>query len=539
MLSLAGSASPRSRRSTTVVVGLIARPILYAVFHDGSFSIAAWGWRWRRGVVYDALVGVISRRLLDAGAGGVPAAACSSARARALRCSRAIGAASVFGAFVEWFFFEEFNSRFNNIAIDYVRNPKEVFGNIGESYHVTAFVVAAVVGGMLRGLARDARHTAERPASRALQDARQGGSRRLSPSTVIRGGRARSASVRRVGRPHRQRDRPERRRPSGARGAHGTARLRRLLLRTLSPLEAAQRRAAAVLDAPWIDGRASRSHRRPVAPALGRRRDRRRELRERVRRRARTSLSARRAPASTGGARRVALDEPDRDRQSHRARIGRHALLAGAASRRGGAEADEERDRARRSPTCYQDEGYKTAFLYGGWGRFDDMKPFFPTNGFDEFIERDAYPDDAFRTIWGVADEWIFAKALERAEGRADRRRAPLHDGADREQPPPVPCPRARHRAGRANQGSRESAVAYADWALADYLDKAKAAGLLDHTVVLIEGDHGARGVRRAGDPDAELPHPRPLPRPRHRVEGPPDRPRWRRRSISRRRFSR
>jgi hypothetical protein len=50
-----------------------------------------------------------------------------------------------------------------------------------------------------------------------------------------------------------------------------------------------------------------------------------------------------------------------------------------------------------------------------------------------------------------------------------------------------------RGTAWPASRPSRESAVAYADWALADYLDKAKAEGLLDHTIVLIEGDHGAR----------------------------------------------
>jgi phosphoglycerol transferase MdoB-like AlkP superfamily enzyme len=65
-----------------------------------------------------------------------------------------------------------------------------------------------------------------------------------------------------------------------------------------------------------------------------------------------------------------------------------------------------------------------------------------------------------------------------------------------------------RGTAWPANQGSRESAVAYADWALADYLDKAKAAGLLDHTVVLIEGDHGARvyGAQEIPTPSYRIP---------------------------------
>ena len=326
---------------TTVVVGLIARPILYAVFHEGSFSIAALGLAMAAGVVYDALVGVLAATPLTLALAAFRLRVLERAGAR-FALFTAIGAASVFGAFVEWFFFEEFNSRFNNIAIDYVRNPKEVFGNIGESYHVTAFVVAAVVGGMLLAWlgTRATRGVSLPPVRFKMRAKRFAAAARRHGD---RGGRARSASVRRVGRPHRQRDRPERLGPSGARGAHRTAALRRLLPNARPRGRAAPRGGRARRS---VDRRTrARSHRRPVAPALGRRRDRRRELRERVHRRARTSRAQdepRLRPVEQG---RVALDESDRDRQSHRARIGRHALLAGAPSRRGGAEADEERDR--------------------------------------------------------------------------------------------------------------------------------------------------------------------------------------------------
>jgi phosphoglycerol transferase MdoB-like AlkP superfamily enzyme len=136
--------------------------------------------------------------------------------------------------------------------------------------------------------------------------------------------------------------------------------------------------------------------------------------------------------------------------------------------------------------------GYDTAFVYGGWGRFDGMKPFFPDNGFGEFIERDAFPKDAFSTIWGVADEWILGKVLERQkQAEADGHRLFLTAlTVSNHRPFDVP---ERGTAWPAHMRTRETGVAYADWALADYLDKAKAAGLLDHTIVLVEGDHGAR----------------------------------------------
>jgi len=51
----------------------------------------------------------------------------------------------LFGIFylacAEYFFFEEFNARFNRVAVDYLIYPHEVFINIWESYHVVWFLL--------------------------------------------------------------------------------------------------------------------------------------------------------------------------------------------------------------------------------------------------------------------------------------------------------------------------------------------------------------------------------------------------------------
>src|ERR1035437_872031 len=55
----------------------------------------------------------------------------------------------VFLLFAEFFFFDEFKSRFNTVAVDYLIYPKEVFINIWESYHVgivLAFCLIASLG---------------------------------------------------------------------------------------------------------------------------------------------------------------------------------------------------------------------------------------------------------------------------------------------------------------------------------------------------------------------------------------------------------
>ncbi|HSU55398.1 MAG TPA: hypothetical protein VLT36_15185, partial [Candidatus Dormibacteraeota bacterium] len=53
--------------------------------------------------------------------------------------------AQIFLLFVEYFFFEEFRSRFNTVAVDYLLYPKEVFVNIWESYHVGVVLVVCLV----------------------------------------------------------------------------------------------------------------------------------------------------------------------------------------------------------------------------------------------------------------------------------------------------------------------------------------------------------------------------------------------------------
>jgi hypothetical protein len=271
------------------------------------------------------------------------------------------------------------------------------------------------------------------------------------------------------------------------------------------PIELAKHRAASVLDAPWLKGQPTR------------------DVRKSARGRGTSSSSWRKASAasssacsvtpSAGPARLRSLeprggspDEPDRDRQPHRPRSRGNVVLHGAAPRLRGAEAHEERhgrDARRRLPGRRVPNRVRLRRL--GPLRRHEAVP--ASNGFDEFIERDAYPDDAFRTIWGVADEFIFAKALARQQA--------AHDAGERlfmtiltvsnHRPFAVP---QRDTGWKADLKSRDSAVAYADWALSDYLDKAKSAGLLDHTIVLIEGDHGARvyGAQEIPTPSYRIP---------------------------------
>ncbi|MFM2143271.1 MAG: hypothetical protein RLZZ476_1815, partial [Verrucomicrobiota bacterium] len=56
-------------------------------------------------------------------------------------------AVGVFLIISEWFFFDEFDSRFNTVAIDYLIYPHEVFTNLRESYPLPLIISACVLGG--------------------------------------------------------------------------------------------------------------------------------------------------------------------------------------------------------------------------------------------------------------------------------------------------------------------------------------------------------------------------------------------------------
>ena len=137
-------------------------------------------------------------------------------------------------------------------------------------------------------------------------------------------------------------------------------------------------------------------------------------------------------------------------------------------------------------------QGYQTTFFAGGYGRFDNVKRFMMSNGFDTFVEQPDYPNDAFRTVWGVADEFVFDEMIARQKQAhaAGRRWFSATITGSNHKPFDVPPGRVNWPAEKSR---RRGAVLYADWAVGHYLNLARRQGLLEHTVVLIVGDHGAR----------------------------------------------
>lgn len=136
-------------------------------------------------------------------------------------------------------------------------------------------------------------------------------------------------------------------------------------------------------------------------------------------------------------------------------------------------------------------QGFSTTFLYGGYGYFDNMNGFFRANDY-RVIDRTDFQESsiAFENIWGVADESLFNHALgvldaEVAKGvptfvhimtTSNHRPYTYPDGRI-----DIPSP-----------GGREGAVKYTDWSIGMFIEKAKAKPWFEDTLFVIVADHCA-----------------------------------------------
>ncbi len=145
---------------------------------------------------------------------------------------------------------------------------------------------------------------------------------------------------------------------------------------------------------------------------------------------------------------------------------------------------------------------YRTVFLYGGRPEFDEMGPFAFRNGFEEVIGQSDIQSEmpgkkpAFSTAWGYADEVVFDRALqELRKNRSSHPRRPLFLSVltvSNHRPFLFP-----QRNIKGEQGTREGATRYADWALGQFFRQAKSEGFGANTLFVVVADHGPRSYLR------------------------------------------
>jgi phosphoglycerol transferase MdoB-like AlkP superfamily enzyme len=147
------------------------------------------------------------------------------------------------------------------------------------------------------------------------------------------------------------------------------------------------------------------------------------------------------------------------------------------------------------------DLGYQSSFLYGGYGYFDDMNAFFSGNGF-QVLDRTDIDKVRFENVWGVADEDLFDRAIQHF-GEQYRAGKPFFSiiMTTSNHKPFTFRPGLEQEGIKAEGGGRQSGVRYADYALGYFLREAAKQPWFDDTIFVVVADHGARVYGKAEIP--------------------------------------
>lgn len=158
----------------------------------------------------------------------------------------------------------------------------------------------------------------------------------------------------------------------------------------------------------------------------------------------------------------------------------------------------------------FEKAGYSRAFFYGGDGYFDNMNEYFGSNGFD-IIDRgrnikldDVYEtkrtviqDDQvhFENAWGISDEDLFA-AVTRGADTEFKQGKPFYNfvmTTSNHRPFTFPEGKIKYASG----SGREGAVRYTDYAIGEFLKNISNKPWYKNTVIIIVADHCASSAGR------------------------------------------
>lgn len=139
----------------------------------------------------------------------------------------------------------------------------------------------------------------------------------------------------------------------------------------------------------------------------------------------------------------------------------------------------------------FRDKGYDTKFIYGGHGYFDNMNEFFSNNGFD-IVDRTDFneKEDTFHTIWGVCDEDLLNKTLSEADKSYNTNKPFMSFIMTTSNHRPYDYPNGK--IDIPSHSGRNGAVKYSDYAIGEFIKKAKTKPWFKNTIFVIVADHCA-----------------------------------------------
>ena len=144
----------------------------------------------------------------------------------------------------------------------------------------------------------------------------------------------------------------------------------------------------------------------------------------------------------------------------------------------------------------FKQAGYEPLYLYGGYGYFDNMTTFFAGNDYT-VIDRTALKAEEvhFENVWGVADEDLYTltlRELDRRHAAGVKFFAHVMTTSNHR---PFTYPEGR--IDIPSKTGRDGGVKYTDWAIGNFIERARSRPWFADTMFVIVADHTHKGRGR------------------------------------------
>jgi phosphoglycerol transferase MdoB-like AlkP superfamily enzyme len=148
----------------------------------------------------------------------------------------------------------------------------------------------------------------------------------------------------------------------------------------------------------------------------------------------------------------------------------------------------------------FNQKGYESKFIYGGYGYFDNMGYFFANNGYKVVDRTEIKKKDIdYENIWGVADENLFTLATREIEKTIKSGKPVFAHIMTTSNHRPFTYPEGR--IDIPSHTSREGAVKYTDYAIGRFVREARSKPWFKNTLFVIVADHCASSAGKADLP--------------------------------------
>lgn len=151
--------------------------------------------------------------------------------------------------------------------------------------------------------------------------------------------------------------------------------------------------------------------------------------------------------------------------------------------------------------SVFRSKGYNTAFIYGGFGYFDNMNAFFGGNGY-RVVDRNGVgkEDITFANAWGACDEDLYRWALREADRDYAEGKPFFHFVMTTSNHRPYTFPEGRIDLPSKASG-RNGAVKYSDFAIGEFFRQAADKPWFKNTIFVVVGDHCASSAGKTALP--------------------------------------